>query len=73
MKVIGATAHYVTAELDEGPIICQDVAHVSHRDDVSDLITKGRDREKTVLGRAVRWHVEDRILVTGNRTVVFAD
>ena len=72
VKVIGATAHYVTAELDEGPIVCQDVTHVSHRDDVADLVRKGRDLEKLVLARAVRWYTEDRILVHGNRTVVFA-
>ncbi len=72
VKLIGATAHYVTAELDEGPIVCQDVTHVSHRDGVGDLVRKGRDLEKLVLARAVRWHVQDRILLHGNRTVVFA-
>jgi formyltetrahydrofolate deformylase len=71
VKLIGATAHYATDELDEGPIICQDVIHTSHRDDVSDLVRKGRDIERTVLARAVRAHLEDRILVCGNRTVVF--
>ncbi|MEO5657834.1 MAG: formyltetrahydrofolate deformylase [Nitrospiria bacterium] len=71
VKIIGATAHYVTDELDEGPIIEQDVARVSHRDGVPDLIRKGKDIEKAVLARAVRWHLEDRLLVYRNRTVVF--
>ena len=71
VKLIGATAHYATADLDEGPIIEQDVARISHRDDVDDLVRKGRDLEKVVLARAVRLHVENRILVYGNRTVVF--
>ncbi|HEX2864787.1 MAG TPA: formyltetrahydrofolate deformylase [Deinococcales bacterium] len=71
VKIIGATAHYVTAELDAGPIIEQDVARVSHSDGLSDLMALGRDIERTVLSRAVRWHVEDRVLVFGNRTVVF--
>ena len=71
VKVIGATAHYVTAELDEGPIIEQDVARVSHRDEVADLARKGRDLEKVVLARAVRAHLEHRVLVYRNRTVVF--
>jgi formyltetrahydrofolate deformylase len=71
VKVIGATAHYVTSELDEGPIIHQDVAHTSHRDSVDDLVQKGRDLERMVLSTAVRAHLEDRILVFGNRTVVF--
>ena len=71
MKLIGATAHYVTEDLDEGPIIEQDVARISHRDAVEDLVRKGRDLEKVVLARAVRLHIEDRILVYGNRTVVF--
>lgn len=71
VKLIGATAHYATSDLDEGPIIDQDVARCSHRDTVSDLIRKGRDLEKLVLARAVRWHLEDRILVYGNKTVVF--
>lgn len=72
VKIVGATAHYVTAELDGGPIIEQDVARVSHRDDVPDLKRIGRDLERRVLVRAVRWHCEDRVLVHGNRTVVFA-
>ena len=71
VKIIGATAHYVTAELDQGPIIEQDVARVSHRDAVEDLMRKGRDLEKVVLARAVRLHLAHRILVYGNKTVVF--
>lgn len=72
VKLIGATAHYATAELDEGPIIEQDVVRCSHRDSVQDLIRKGRDLEKVVLARAVRWHLDDRILVYDNKTVVFS-
>jgi formyltetrahydrofolate deformylase len=71
VKLIGATSHYVTEILDDGPIIEQDVVRVSHRDTVEDLIRKGRDLEKVVLSRAVRWHVENRILLYGNKTVVF--
>ena len=71
VKIIGATAHYVTPELDEGPIIDQDVARVSHRDSVADLVRKGRDLEKTVLARAVDLHLRQRIVVYGNKTVVF--
>jgi formyltetrahydrofolate deformylase len=71
VKIVGATAHYVTADLDQGPIIEQDVMHVSHRDSVDDLIRKGRDLERMVLSRAVRYHVEDRVLVAGNKTVIF--
>lgn len=71
VKIIGATAHYVTADLDAGPIIEQDVVRVSHRDDVSDLIRKGKDLERVVLARAVRLHLQNRVLVYGNRTVVF--
>ena len=71
VKVIGATAHYVTADLDAGPIIAQDVTEVSHRDSVADLIRKGRDLEKVVLARAVRLHLDNRLLIYGNRTVVF--
>jgi formyltetrahydrofolate deformylase len=71
VKIIGATSHYVTEVLDDGPIIEQDVVRVSHRDTVDDLIRKGRDLEKIVLSRAVRLHVENRILVYGNKTVVF--
>jgi formyltetrahydrofolate deformylase len=71
VKLIGATAHYATAELDEGPIIEQDVARVTHRDTVEGLIRKGRDLEKVVLGRAVRLHLDDRVLVHGNKTVIF--
>lgn len=72
VKLIGATAHYATADLDEGPIIEQDVVRCSHRDEVEDLARKGRDLEKVVLARAVRWHLEDRVLVYGHKTVVFA-
>lgn len=72
VKIIGATAHYATAQLDEGPIIEQDVVRVSHRDNVDDLIRKGRDLERVVLARAVRLHLQHRILVYDNRTVVFA-
>jgi formyltetrahydrofolate deformylase len=71
VKLIGATSHYVTEVLVAGPIIEQDVVRVSHRDTVDDLIRKGRDLEKVVLSRAVRWHVENRVLVYGNKTVVF--
>jgi len=71
VKLIGATSHYVTEVLDDGPIIEQDVARVSHRDSVDDLIQKGRDLEKVVLSRAVRWHIENRVLLYGNKTVVF--
>src|SRR5450631_4607784 len=71
VKLIGATSHYVTEVLDDGPIIEQDVVRVSHRDSVEDLIQKGRDLEKVVLSRAVRWHVENRVLLYGNKTVVF--
>jgi formyltetrahydrofolate deformylase len=71
VKLIGATSHYVTEVLDDGPIIEQDVVRVSHRDTVEDLIRKGRDLEKVVLSRAVRWHIENRVLLYGNKTVVF--
>ena len=71
VKIIGATAHYVTADLDQGPIISQDTAHVSHSDEIEDLRRLGRDLERQVLARAVRWHVEDRIIVDGNKTIVF--
>jgi formyltetrahydrofolate deformylase len=71
VKVIGATAHYATVELDQGPIIDQDVARVTHRDDVPELTAKGRDLEVVVLARALRAHLEHRVLVWGNRTVVF--
>jgi formyltetrahydrofolate deformylase len=72
VKVIGVTAHYVTAELDQGPIIEQDVVPVTHRDRVEDLVRAGRDLETVVLARAVRHHVSDRVLVHGRKTVVFA-
>jgi formyltetrahydrofolate deformylase len=71
VKLIGATAHYVTEVLDDGPIIEQDVVRIYHRDTIDDLIQKGRDIEKVVLSRAVRWHVENRVLLYGNKTVVF--
>jgi len=71
VKVIGATAHYVTRELDQGPIIEQDVARVSHREDVAELMRKGGELERRVLTRAVRLHLERRVLVSGNRTIVF--
>ncbi|MGI8649734.1 MAG: formyltetrahydrofolate deformylase [Rubrobacter sp.] len=71
VKMIGATAHYVTDELDAGQIIHQDVAHVTHRHSVEDLVRLGREVERRVLARAVRWHLEDRVLVDGGRTVVF--
>jgi len=71
VKLIGATSHYVTEVLDDGPIIEQDVVRISHRDALDDLIKKGRDLEKVVLSRAVRWHIENRILLYGNKTVIF--
>lgn len=71
VKLIGATAHYVTEALDDGPIIEQGVARISHRDALEDLVEKGRDLEKVVLSRAVRWHIENRILLHGSRTVIF--
>ncbi len=71
VKLIGATAHYATAELDEGPIIEQDVERVRHADDVQELVAIGQDVERRVLARAVRWHAEHRVLLDGQRTVVF--
>ena len=71
VKLIGATAHYVTADLDQGPIIEQDVCRVSHRDDVDELVQKGRELERQVLTRAVRLHLQRRVLIFGNRTIVF--
>jgi len=71
VKLLGATAHYVTEVLDDGPIIEQDVIRISHRDAVQDLVQKGRDLEKIVLSRAVGWHMENRVLLYGNKTVVF--
>ncbi|MDG2521305.1 formyltetrahydrofolate deformylase [Caulobacter segnis] len=73
VKVIGASAHYVTADLDEGPIIEQDVERISHRDTPEDLVRKGRDIERRVLARALRWRLEDRVLLNGKKTVVFTD
>jgi formyltetrahydrofolate deformylase len=72
VKLIGATCHYVTAELDEGPIIEQDIQRIDHTDDVEELMRVGRDVERTVLARGVRWHLEDRVLINGIRTVVFS-
>jgi formyltetrahydrofolate deformylase len=71
VKLIGATAHYVTDVLDDGPIIEQGVARISHRDALDELVEKGRDLERVVLSRAVRWHIENRILLYGNKTVIF--
>ncbi|GIL43556.1 hypothetical protein Vafri_1256 [Volvox africanus] len=73
VKIIGATAHFATAELDAGPIIDQGVTRITHRDSVEDMIRKGRDLERMVLARAVRWHLDDRVLVFNNKTVVFED
>jgi formyltetrahydrofolate deformylase len=73
VKMIGATAHYVTEELDEGPIIVQDAESVTHTDTPDDLARKGRDIERRVLARAVQYHLEDRVIVNGNKTVVFRD
>ena len=73
VKLIGATAHYVTADLDEGPIIEQDVERITHRDTPDDLIRKGRDIERRVLARGLRWHLEDRVVLNGRKTVVFND
>ena len=71
VKLVGATCHYVTADLDQGPIVEQDVIRVDHDDSVPDMVRKGRDIEKVVLARGLRWHLEDRVLVHGNRTVIF--
>jgi formyltetrahydrofolate deformylase len=71
VKLIGATSHYATADLDEGPIIAQQTAHVTHRDTIEDLVRKGRDLERTVLAEAVRLHLDDRVLVEGRKTIVF--
>jgi formyltetrahydrofolate deformylase len=73
VKLIGATAHYVTSALDEGPIIDQDVERISHRDTPDDLVRKGRDIERRVLARAIRHHLEDRVILNGRKTVVFMD
>jgi formyltetrahydrofolate deformylase len=73
VKLIGATAHYVTSDLDEGPIIEQDVERISHQDTADDLVRKGRDIERRVLARALAWHLDDRVLLNGHRTVVFRD
>jgi len=71
VKLIGSTSHYVTDILDEGPIIDQDVTRISHRDQLEDLVQKGRDLERIVLSRAVRWHLDHRVLCYANKTVVF--
>jgi formyltetrahydrofolate deformylase len=71
VKLIGATCHYVTPDLDAGPIIDQDVTRVSHRDDITEMVRRGKDVERSVLARGLRWHLEDRVLVHGNKTVVF--
>jgi formyltetrahydrofolate deformylase len=73
VKLIGATAHYVTSDLDEGPIIDQDVERISHRDTPDDLVRKGRDIERRVLARAIRYHLEDRVIPNGRKAVVFVD
>jgi len=73
VKLIGATAHYVTGDLDEGPIIDQDVERISHRDTPEDLVRKGRDIERRVLARAIRYHLDDRVIPNGRKTVVFVD
>ncbi len=73
VKLIGATAHYVTSDLDEGPIIEQDVERISHRDTPDDLVRKGRDIERRVLARALRYHLEGRVLINGHKTVTFVD
>jgi formyltetrahydrofolate deformylase len=73
VKLIGATAHYVTSDLDEGPIIDQDVERISHRDTPEDLVRKGRDIERRVLARAIRYHLADRVILNGRKTVVFMD
>jgi formyltetrahydrofolate deformylase len=73
VKLIGATAHYVTSDLDEGPIIEQDVERISHRDAPEQLVRKGRDIERRVLARALRYHLEDRVLVNGQKTIVFPE
>ena len=73
VKLIGATAHYVTRDLDEGPIVDQDVERISHRDTPEDLVRKGRDIERRVLARAIRYHLDDRVILNGRKTVVFMD
>jgi formyltetrahydrofolate deformylase len=72
VKLIGSTSHYVTEVLDDGPIIEQDVTRISHTDELEDLVQKGRDLERLVLSRAVRWHLERRILSYANKTVIFS-
>jgi len=71
VKIIGATSHYVTEDLDEGPIIAQDIIQITHRDSVEDMVLKGKDIERTVLAKAVRLHLSNKILVYGSKTIVF--
>jgi formyltetrahydrofolate deformylase len=71
VKLIGATSHYVTADLDQGPIIHQDVARVSHKDSAADMVRMGKDLEKIVLAKALWWHLNNKVLVYSNKTVVF--
>ena len=71
VKIIGATAHFATSELDAGPIIEQAITRISHKDSVADMIRKGKDLERMVLSKAVRWHLDDRVMVHGNKTIVF--
>jgi formyltetrahydrofolate deformylase len=71
VKIIGATSHYVTKDLDEGPIIEQGIERVSHRDQVEDLVKKGKELERVVLSRAVNWHLDSRVLSYGNKTIIF--
>jgi formyltetrahydrofolate deformylase len=73
VKLIGATAHYITGDLDEGPIIEQDVERITHADTPDSLVRKGRDIERRVLARAVRYHLDGRVILNGQKTVVFAD
>ena len=71
MKLVGATAHYATASLDNGPIIEQGVRRISHSDTVKDMVREGKDLERVVLARAVRWHLDNRIIIHDNKTIVF--
>jgi len=73
VKIIGATAHFATSELDAGPIIEQDITRITHRDGPLDMVRKGRDLERIVLARAVRWYIDDRIIINGNKTILFED
>ena len=71
MKLIGATCHYVTGDLDAGPIIDQEIIRISHRDSIEDMVRKGKECEKQALARGLRSHIEDRVIIYGNKTVVF--